>query len=97
MPVLVVLIVITFAFYIFYKARYFQSKRPIEKQWISSKSSIALGLFVAFFAINTVFLHQSTVSYVISAVLFLVGGGSAYAGIRAYKYFLPLVIEEAKE
>ncbi|WP_078545114.1 YtpI family protein [Litchfieldia alkalitelluris] len=97
MPIFVVLIVIAFAFYIFYKARYFQSRKPVEKQWISAKSSIALGLFVALFGINSVFLHQSTVSFIVATVLFLVGVGSIWAGFRAYRYFLPLVIEEAKQ
>ncbi|MBD8068963.1 YtpI family protein [Bacillus sp. PS06] len=95
MPILVVLIVITFAFYLFYKTKYFRSKRPIERQWLSSKSSIALGIFVALFAINAVYLHQSTVSFIVAAVLLLVGVGSIWAGVRAYRYFLPLVIEES--
>ena len=46
MSLLVVLIVILFAFYLFYKTKYFRSNRPVEKKWLSAKSNIALGLFV---------------------------------------------------
>ncbi len=97
MPFLVMLIIASLAFYLFYKVKYARSKRPVEKRWLSSKSSIALGLFVVFFAINTLFIHPSVVSYVVSAILLLVGGGSVWAGFRAYQHYLPLVIEEAKQ
>jgi succinate-acetate transporter protein len=97
MPIIVTLIIISLAFYLFYKVKYFQSKRPIQKSWLSAKSSIALGLFVVFFGINTIFIHPSTVSYIVAAAFLLVGGGSIWAGYRAYKHYLPLVIEEARQ
>jgi len=97
MPITVALIVISLAFYVFYKAKYFQSKRPIQKNWLSAKSSIALGLFVVFFGINTIFIHPSTISYIVAVVFLLVGGGSIWAGYRAYKHYLPLVTAEARQ
>jgi len=97
MPIFVIFIVIAFAFYIFYKAKYFQTKRPIEKKWISAKSSIALGVFVLFFGINAIFLHPSTVSLIVGVVLIVVGAGSSWAGYRAYNHYLPLAIDEAKQ
>ncbi|MBE4908260.1 YtpI family protein [Bacillus luteolus] len=97
MPIFVILIIFSLSFYIFYKAKYFRTKRPVEKRWVSAKSSIALGLFVLFFAINQFFLHTSTVSTVVGIVFLLVGGGSIWAGYRAYKYYLPLAIEEANQ
>ena len=97
MPITVALIVISLAFYVFYKAKYFQSKRPIQKNWLSAKSSIALGLFVVFFGINTIFIHPSTISYIVAVVFLLVGGGSIWAGYRAYKHYLPLAMAEARE
>ena len=36
MPILVVLIIFSLAFYIFYKAKYFRTKLPAEKKWISA-------------------------------------------------------------
>jgi len=97
MPVLVVLIIISLAFYIFYKAKYFRTKLPVEKKWISTKSSISLGTFVALFGLNQMFLFQSTVTYIVAAVFIIIGLMNIFAGIKAYKYFLPLAIQEAQE
>ncbi|WP_449537237.1 YtpI family protein [Ferdinandcohnia sp. Marseille-Q9671] len=97
MQILVMLIIFSFVFYFYYKTKYFRTRRPIEKQWLSAKSSIALGLFVALFGINTLFVHPSVISTVIGIMLILVGGGSTWAGFRAYKHYLPLVVKEAAE
>ncbi len=97
MPVLVIFIIISLAFYIFYKAKYFRTKLPIEKKWISTKSSISLGTFVALFGINQLFLFQSTVTYLVAAVFILIGLLNIFAGIKAYKYYLPLSLVEAQE
>ncbi|MCA1032335.1 YtpI family protein [Bacillus timonensis] len=97
MPIFVILIVVSLSFYAFYKMKYFRSNRPIEKRWISSKSSIALGLFILFFAFNQFVLHHTTVSIVVGIIFMLVGGGSIWAGYKAYKYYLPLAIQEAED
>ncbi|WP_243386062.1 YtpI family protein [Bacillus kexueae] len=97
MPIFVVLIVVSLSFYVFYKTKFFRTKRPMEKQWISSKSSMALGSFVFFFGLNQLFLFRSNVSTIVGVIFILVGGLSLWAGYRAYKYYLPLAIEEAKE
>jgi len=88
---------ISLAFYIFYKTKYFRSKLPIEKKWISSKSSISLGSFVTLFGINQLFLFQSTVTYIVAAVFIIIGLLSVFSGFKAYKYFLPLTLLEAQE
>ncbi|MDX8359303.1 YtpI family protein [Cytobacillus sp. IB215316] len=97
MPVFVIFIVLSISFYLFYKIKYFRTKRPIERQWISSKSSIALGTFVLLFAINQLILFPTTITFIVGTILILFGGGSIWAGYRAYKYFLPLAIKEAEE
>ncbi|MEH7226443.1 YtpI family protein [Bacillus sp. JJ1566] len=97
MQILVVLIIFALVFYFYYKTKYFRTRRPIEKQWLSAKSSIALGLFVALFGLNAFFVHPSTISTVIGIILILVGGGSTWAGFRAYKHYLPLVMKEAQQ
>jgi len=97
MPFLVVLIVLFFAFYLFYKTKYFRSKLPIEKKWLSAKSNIALGLFVAFFGINHLFFISQTTVTVIVAVIFIVYGVVfAWIGFKKYKHYLPFAITEAK-
>lgn len=55
MPIFVILIIVSFSFYIFYKVKFFRSKQPAERQWISAKSRIALGSFVAIFGLNQLF------------------------------------------
>ncbi|ANB55544.1 ytpI-like family protein [Anoxybacillus sp. B7M1] len=97
MPALVILIIFSLSFYAYYKMKYFRSQRPLERQWLSAKSSIALGLFVFFFGVNQFFLYSSTVTYIVGIIFLLVGGGSAWAGYRSYKHYLPLVIEEAQQ
>jgi nitric oxide reductase large subunit len=97
MPVFVILIVVSFSMYVFYKIKYVRSSRPVERKWLSAKSSIALGLFVAFFGINQLFLFQSTVTYIVAGVFILLGGLSAFAGIKAYNHYLPFAKKEAEE
>jgi hypothetical protein len=97
MPVLVVVIVITLAFYVYFKVKAYRSTKPIEKQWIASKSSIALGLFVAAFGANQLFLYRSSLSLIIGIIFLFIGLGSSWAGFRAYKHYLPSVVKEAQE
>ncbi|WP_144477369.1 YtpI family protein [Cytobacillus oceanisediminis] len=97
MPILVLLIVLSFVFYIFYKIKYVRSKRPAERKWLSAKSSIALGLFVASFGINQLFLFQTTVTYIVGAIFIAIGSLSVWGGIKAYKFYLPHAVKEAQE
>ncbi|WML47307.1 YtpI family protein [Neobacillus sp. PS3-34] len=96
MPTFVILIVISLAFYVFYKIKFVRSSRPVEKKWLSSKSSIALGIFVSIFGINQVFLYQTTLTYIIAAIFLIIGGLSIWSGIKAYQHYLPYAIEEAE-
>ena len=97
MPIFAVLIIISLVFYLFYKVKSIRSHFPMEKKWISGKSSIALGAFVAFFGINQLFLFQSTVTYIVAVVFILIGGISLVGGYKIYKFYLPYAIEEAEQ
>lgn len=97
MPILVFVIIISFSFYVFYKIKYVRSNRPAEKKWLSAKSSIALGLFVSLFGVNQLFLYHTTVTYIIAAIFIIIGGMSVWAGIKAYRFYLPHAIKEAEE
>lgn len=97
MPIFVLLIVLSFVFYIFYKIKYVRSKRPAERKWLSAKSSIALGLFVALFGLNQLFLFQTTITYIVAAIFIIIGSMSVWSGVKAYKFYLPLAAKEAKE
>jgi Na+/H+ antiporter NhaD/arsenite permease-like protein len=97
MSVLVTLIVVLFVFYLFYKTKYFRSNRPIEKKWLSAKSSIALGLFVCLFGLNhLLFISKSTVTYIIAAIFIIYGALFTWIGIKKYKHYLPFAIKEAE-
>ena len=69
MPVLVILIIFSLAFYIFYKTKYFVPNYLQKKVGFQAKSSISLGSFVGLFGINQLFLFQSTVTYIVAAFL----------------------------
>ncbi|MBM7653142.1 YtpI family protein [Neobacillus cucumis] len=97
MAVLVVLIVVLFAFYLFYKTKYFRSNRQVEKKWLSAKSNIALGLFVFLFGINhLLFISETTPSYIIASIFILYGAFFSWIGFKKYKHYLPFAMEEAK-
>jgi hypothetical protein len=97
MPILVFIVVISFVFYLFYKIKYFRAKLPAEKKWVSAKSSIALGIFVAFFGLNQLFLNLSTTGIIVGILFMLLGGFNIFGGIKSYKHFLPIAIEEAEQ
>lgn len=97
MPILVFLIIFAFSMYVYYKIKYVRCSRPVERKWLSSKSSIALGLFVALFGINQLFLFQTTVTYIIAGLFILIGSLSAFAGFKAYQHYLPFAREEAEQ
>jgi hypothetical protein len=92
-----ILIVISLMFYIFYKVRFFRTRLPMEKKWLSAKSSIALGLFVALFGINQLFLYQTKMTYFVAAIFVLIGAFSIWGGFKAYRFYLPYAIEEAEQ
>ncbi|MGM9985616.1 MAG: YtpI family protein [Bacillaceae bacterium] len=97
MPITFILISLSLAMYLFYKVQYFRAKTPAYKQWLSAKSSIALGLFVALFGINYQFINLTTVSIIIGIIFVLVGVGSVWAGVGAYRHYLPFAIKERQE
>jgi uncharacterized protein YacL len=97
MSALVFFIVILFAFYLFYKTKYFRSSRPVEKKWLAAKSNIALGLFVSLFGINHIFfISQTTVTTIVSVIFIVYGAVFTWVGVKKYKHYLPFAAEEAE-
>ncbi|MBO9130626.1 YtpI family protein [Bacillus sp. 165] len=97
MLVLVSLILISLILYVFYKAKYFRTHRPMEKGWVAGKSSMALGAFIGFYGLNQLAAYSSSkVSLFVGIVFLLFGALHVYKGIRQYKHFLPLAVEEAE-
>lgn len=95
MLIFAVIIIFSLTMYIFYKVRYVRTSLPLEKKWLAAKCTISLGLFVATFGINQFFIHQTMIGIVIGIIFLLLGGYNVSAGIRAYRYYTPLAIEEA--
>ncbi len=75
--------------------KYFRTKAPIEKKWISTKGNIAIGVFLVAFGINQL-KFPTQVSIAIGFIFILLGGANIFFGYKAYKYYLPLAIEEAE-
>lgn len=96
MLVLVSLISISLAFYVFYKTKYIRSNRPVEKNWLSSKTKIALGVFIALFGINQLFLFHTITTYIVAPVFIILGVFSVWTGIKMYRHYLPFAIQEAE-
>jgi hypothetical protein len=97
MPILVILIIFSLAFYIYFKIKYIRTKAPAEKRWISAKSSMTLGTFISLFGVNQLFLFHTTITYIVASIFIILGMINIWGGYRAYRYFLPLAAQEAQD
>lgn len=91
---IIIFIIVSFVFYIYYKIKHVRSKLPMTKKYVGGKSRMMLGFFVLFFGINTLFINDKFVSYMIAGLFIIVGAISIYDGFRHYRFFLPYAIEE---
>ncbi|EIT85451.1 hypothetical protein A374_09448 [Fictibacillus macauensis ZFHKF-1] len=97
MPIFVIFIVVSFSFYLFYKVKEVRSRAIYEKNWLSSKAKLALGLFLTAFGLN-IFTMVNTKPQLWVAIIFCVYGlFLIIAGYKRYKYYLPFAIEEAEQ
>lgn len=94
MPVLIIIIIVSLVFYVFYKIKEWRTKAPYEKRWIKAKANIALGIFIISFGANRLFINESTYDLVIGGIFLVLGIINIVLGYKAYKHFLPLAIEE---
>jgi uncharacterized membrane protein len=90
----VVLIVLSFVFYFYFKTKQFRSELPIAKKWYANRSLIALGSLLFFFGINQLTLFPSTLTYVISGVLIVIGLYTMVYYFRVAKHYGQFVEEE---
>jgi hypothetical protein len=96
MPILIILIILSLSFYAYFKIKFFKTKEVMYRKWLSAKSSVALGVFVVVFALNQMIVEQTQLAIIIGVIFLVVGSGSIWAGVKAYRYYLPRVIEEAQ-
>ncbi|WP_270179569.1 YtpI family protein [Alkalihalobacillus sp. CinArs1] len=94
MPIFFILIIFSIVFYLFYRVKSFRSHGVATKEWLNSKASIALGLFLIFFAINSFTIYITMVTYIVGAVFILLGLVNVVVGYKKYKHYQPFAIQE---
>ncbi|MGM7702319.1 YtpI family protein [Pseudalkalibacillus sp. Hm43] len=97
MPAFIIIIVIALSLYIFYKIKEWRLKAPYEKRWTKAKANIALGTFIGTYGLNRLFINESKYDLIIGGVFLVLGILNIVMGYKAYKYFLPLAIEENEQ
>ncbi|TWT08428.1 hypothetical protein FQV26_11625 [Planococcus sp. CPCC 101016] len=91
------LIIVSFVIYFYNKTKQFRTRSvlPIRKKWYAARASVALGSFITFFGINQLFVYQSTVTYIISAIFIVLGVALIYYNYKASRYYHSFLEEEA--
>lgn len=91
---LVVLIIVSFIAYFYYKTKQFRTTLPIQKKWYKAKAGVALGLFVIMFGLNTFVIQDSLAGYLVGIVFVIVGFMEAYYSFKRVKHEGKFVQEE---
>ncbi len=96
MLVFVLLIIVSFVFYFYYKTKQFRAVLPIRKKWYGATASFALGAFMLFFGINQLFVFQTAVTYIIAGIFIVLGLAMMFTNYKAAKHYHQFVAEEAR-
>ncbi|SOC03237.1 YtpI-like protein [Ureibacillus xyleni] len=92
--IFVVLIIVAFAAYFYFKTRQFRAVLPIRKKWYKAQAGVALGCFIIAFGINTCIIYPTLVGYLIGAVFVVVGLMYANAQYKRVRHEGRFVKEE---
>ena len=92
--ILIFLIVVSFAFYFYFKTKQFRSELPIAKKWYANRALVALGSLLFFFGLNQLFLFPTTLTYVISGLFIVIGLFTMINYYRVAKHYGQFVEEE---
>jgi amino acid transporter len=95
-PTFIILIILSLFMFIFYRIRAWQMRAPFRKKWTITKANIGLGAFLIFFSVNRLFIHPSTITAIICGVFVLYGIFIVMYSIKAYRYYWPRMVDEAK-
>lgn len=87
-------IIISFVFYFYFKTKQFRSPLPIAKNWYKSKSNIGLGSFILAFALNQAYLFPGTFTFIIVAILVVLGIFVVMENIKKARHYGQFVDEE---
>lgn len=94
---IVVIFVMAFSMYVYYKIKYVRSRFPMERKLLSGKSNMSLGVFIFMFGLNQLFFPSSAVRYTVAAIFMLLGLFNIIGGYRSYKHHVPYALIEAEE
>lgn len=92
--IFVVLIVLAFVAYFYFKTKQFRSSLPIAKKWYKSKAGVALAAFIVLFGLNSALLFPDTLTFVVVAVFLLIGIGTGFENYKRAKHYGQFVEEE---
>jgi len=87
-------IVISFAAYLYNKAKEFRATLPIQKKWYKAKAGVALGIFVIVFGLNTCVVNPTLVGFLIAAIFIFIGAVKAYSSYQRVRHEGKFVKEE---
>jgi hypothetical protein len=96
MPIFIILIILSFALYVFYKVKEVRAKEPFYKRWIGTKAKMALGAFLASFGLNELFAVEGRVQLWVALIFFGYGIILILLGWKMYKHYLILARQEDK-
>jgi hypothetical protein len=88
MPIFIILIILSFSLYVFYKVREVRTKELFNKQWTGSKAKMALGTFVASFGLNELTSVEGRLQLWIAIVFLIYGAGLLIVGWKMHKHYL---------
>lgn len=81
-----VLIIVSFMAYFYFKTKQFRTTLPIQKKWYKAKAGVALGLFVVFFGLNTFVVQDTLAGYLVGVIFVIVGFMEAYFSFKRAKH-----------
>ncbi len=87
-------IIIAFVFYFYFKTRQFRSTLPIAKNWYKSKANVGLGAFILLFALNQAYLFPGTYTFIIVAILVVLGIFVVIENVKKVRHYGQYVKEE---
>lgn len=96
MLVFVLLIIVSFVFYFYYKTKQFRATLPIRKKWYGATAALCLGAFMLFFGINQLFIFQTAVTYIIAGIFIVLGLAMMVTNYKAAKHYHQFVEEESR-
>jgi hypothetical protein len=96
MPIFIILIILSFALYVFYKVKEVRANEPFFKRWTGTKAKMALGSFLASFALNELTSVEGRIQLWIAIIFLVYGIILILLGWKMYKHYLVLAREEAK-